>query len=447
MRAGARAPGGRDRLPVPAAPAVAGPAQRAGLPRDDRGPGRRAVRRQARGGRPGTTRRRARGSASRCRPEPDGAARAGWRRKARRVVGGASNVWVARVMNARRRGPAVTPLGLEAYRALAAPTALDTARLLAGRSNPERARLVETVLDRSDLPVTRHPTGRGGRRRQPLRRHRARRSRAAPGAPSRRGAGSPGANDNAAAVGILLALAARLRALPPRRLAGAPGVLRRRGAGHAGLARLRASAPLEALLGVVSLELCGIGDSLALWDVTPALADTPLLRAWIGAVEGLGYRRDESYHLAEPVPFFGSDHRPFADRGVPAVGLTVVPTARPTRSARSSTAGCAASWCRRRAGPRRSRPITRPRTARRPWSPPRWAGWSTRSKRWCGSSTLKSPGGATPPFVSPRRVLARRSRRATPPGGRRPPRQAAAFALRRGWDLPPPEDRNSRTRS
>jgi hypothetical protein len=27
------------------------------------------------------------------------------------------------------------------------------------------------------------------------------------------------------------------------------------------------------------------------------------------------------------VPFFGSDHRPFADRGVPAVGLTAVPTA------------------------------------------------------------------------------------------------------------------------
>jgi Zn-dependent M28 family amino/carboxypeptidase len=27
------------------------------------------------------------------------------------------------------------------------------------------------------------------------------------------------------------------------------------------------------------------------------------------------------------VPFFGSDHRPFADRGVPGVGLTAVPRA------------------------------------------------------------------------------------------------------------------------
>jgi Peptidase family M28 len=252
----------------------------------------------------------------------------GWRRKARRVVGGAINVWVARVMNARRRGPAVTPLGLEAYRALAAPTALDTARLLAGRSNQERARLVETVLDRSDLPVTRHPyrtvegagvnlfadIGRGDRVLLLAGHHDA-----VPG--------SPGANDNAAAVGILLALAARLRALPPRRLTVRLAFFGDEERGMLGSRVYVRSAPLEALLGVVSLELCGIGDSLALWDVTPALADTPLLRAWIGAVEALGYRRDETFHLAEPVPFFGSDHRPFADRGVPAVGLTVVPTA------------------------------------------------------------------------------------------------------------------------
>jgi Zn-dependent M28 family amino/carboxypeptidase len=252
----------------------------------------------------------------------------GWRRKARRVVGGAINVWVARVMNARRRGPAVTPLGLEAYRALAAPTALDTARLLAGRSNPERARLLETVLDGSDFPVTRHPyrtvegagvnlvadIGRGDRVLLLAGHHDA-----VPG--------SPGANDNAAAVGILLALAARLRALPPRRLTVRLAFFGDEERGMLGSRVYVRSAPLEALLGVVSLELCGIGDSLALWDVTPALADTPMLRAWIGAAEGLGYRRDETFHLAEPVPFFGSDHRPFADRGVPAVGLTVVPTA------------------------------------------------------------------------------------------------------------------------
>jgi hypothetical protein len=252
----------------------------------------------------------------------------GWRRKARRVVGGAINVLVARVMNARHRGPAVTPLELEAYRALAAPTALDTARLLAGRSNPERARLLERVLDGSGFPVSRHPyrtmegagvnlfadVGRGERILMLAGHHDA-----VPG--------SPGANDNAAAVGILLALAARLRADPPRRLTARLAFFGDEERGMLGSRVYVRAAPLEALLGVVSLELCGIGDSLALWDVTPALADTPLVRGWLDVAERLGYRRDETFHLAEPVPFFGSDHRPFADRGVPGVGLTVVPRA------------------------------------------------------------------------------------------------------------------------
>jgi hypothetical protein len=257
-----------------------------------------------------------------------GTPRPPWRREARRIVGGALNVLVARVLNARRRGPAVTPLALEAYRALATPTALDTARLLAGRPNPERARLLQAVLDGSDLPVTRHPyrtvegagvnfladIGRGERVLLLAGHHDA-----VPG--------SPGANDNAAAVGILVALAARLRALPPRGLTVRLAFFGDEERGMLGSRVYARSAPLQALLGVVSLELCGIGDSLALWDVTHDLADTPLLRAWIGVAEGLGYRRDETFHLAERVPFFGSDHRPFADRGVPAVGLTVVPTA------------------------------------------------------------------------------------------------------------------------
>jgi Zn-dependent M28 family amino/carboxypeptidase len=137
--------------------------------------------------------------------------------------------------------------------------------------------------------------------------------------------GSPGANDNAAAVGILRALGARLLADPPRRL-------RVRLAFFGGEERAMLGsrvhvrrADLGDHIGVVSLELCGIGDSLALWDVTPALEATPLMGAWIAAVEALGYRRDETYHFATPVPFFGSDHRPFADRGVPGVGLTAIP--------------------------------------------------------------------------------------------------------------------------
>ncbi len=243
-------------------------------------------------------------------------------------MGGALNVLVARLMNLRTRGTPVRPLSLEAYRALAAPGPLDTVRLLAGRSNPERARLLETVLRDRGGPMTRVPyrtvegTGvslfaeaGGGPHMLLLAGHHD----AVPG--------SPGANDNAAAVGILLALWERLAADPPRRLTVRFGFFGDEERGMLGSRVYARTAALDALLGVVSLELCGIGDSLVLWDVTPAMAETPLVRAWIAAVEAFGYRRDETYHLAEPVPFYGSDHRPFADRGVPGVGLTVVPTA------------------------------------------------------------------------------------------------------------------------
>jgi Peptidase family M28 len=258
-------------------------------------------------------------------------ARAGlWRRELRRVLGGALNVTTARIMNRRRGGRLQPPaLDLATYRSLPAPTALDTVGLLAGRSNRERGELTEAILHAGGLPVDRRPYrtvegagvnlfvdfGPGGPGPSTL--VLAGHHDAVPG--------SPGANDNAAAVGILRALGARLLADPPRRLRVRLGFFGGEERAMLGSRVYVRRADLGGLVGVVSLELCGIGDSLALWDVTPALEATPLIRAWIAAVEALGYRRDETYHLAEPVPFFGSDHRPFVDRGVPGVGLTAIP--------------------------------------------------------------------------------------------------------------------------
>ena len=249
-------------------------------------------------------------------------------RNLRRAAGGALNVFTARLMNARRGGAAPTPPSLEVYEALATPTLLDTASLLAGRSNPERARLLETILCKSGAPVERRPyralQGRGinlfvdagrGPRVLLLAAHHD----AVPG--------SPGANDNAAAVSILVALWQCLARDPPRRLTVRLAFFGDEERGMLGSRVYARTTDLGNLLGVVSLELCGIGDSFAVWDVTPALERTALVQAWIAAVEALGYRRDETHHLTGPVPFFGSDHRPFADYGIPAVGLTVVPAA------------------------------------------------------------------------------------------------------------------------
>src|SRR4029453_4148803 len=82
----------RARRPVPAAPARARPAERAGVSPGDRGPRRRALRRARGGGGPPDDRERL--PAAR-RPPPGGRVM-GWR-ELRRVLGGALNVSVARV--------------------------------------------------------------------------------------------------------------------------------------------------------------------------------------------------------------------------------------------------------------------------------------------------------------------------------------------------------------
>ena len=251
----ARSPRRRDGLPVPAAPAVAGSAQRAGVPPGHGRARGRAPGRAARDGRRRHDGERAPASSAPVRvpgrrrgsPGMTGPRAGLWRREIRRVLGGALNVTAARLMNLGRGGrPAPPALDLAAYRGLPAPTPLDTARLLAGRSNRERARLTEALLARG-RPSGRPPPlpDRRGRGRQPVRGPRAGAPDAPPRRPPRRRPRQPGRQrqrGGAWAPRRARDPAGRRSAAPA---AGAPGVLRRRGARHAGLARPRAAEPLS----------------------------------------------------------------------------------------------------------------------------------------------------------------------------------------------------------
>jgi Zn-dependent M28 family amino/carboxypeptidase len=198
------------------------------------------------------------------------------------------------------------------------------ARLLAGRSNDEREAAVAAYLTARGVDFARHKfstfeghgenfsvdVGTGDRVLVLIAHHDA-----VPG--------SPGANDNAAAVAILMALRECLaRRVPPglrvRLLFTAAEEI-----GYLGARAWVRDHSLAGLIGVLSLELCGIGDSLAIWD---AVDDAPFLRRVAGALDGLGLRRDESYHLVGRIPVFGSDHRAFTTAGIPAYGLTIVPS-------------------------------------------------------------------------------------------------------------------------
>ena len=216
----------------------------------------------------------------------------------------------------------VTPLS-DVLSSPASPLALS--RLLAGRVNAERESAVARYLTERRLPFSRHhfasfeghgdnfsvEVGSGDRVLVLIAHHDA--------VPA-----SPGANDNAAAVGILLSLLERTRARVPagwrvRFLFTACEEL-----GYLGARAYVRDIPLGDVAGVLSLELCGIGDAIALWD---AEGETPFLRRVAGALEGLGLRRDEEYHVVGRIPVFGSDHRAFAMAGIPAYGLSIVPLA------------------------------------------------------------------------------------------------------------------------
>jgi aminopeptidase YwaD len=135
--------------------------------------------------------------------------------------------------------------------------------------------------------------------------------------------GSPGANDNAAAVAILLVLLERLRVAAPRALRVRLLFTAAEELGYLGARAYVADTPLDDVLGVLSLELCGIGDSVVIWDVGD---ESSFLGDVRRALERLGLRADEGYHVVGRIPVFGSDHRAFADK-IAAYGLTVVPFA------------------------------------------------------------------------------------------------------------------------
>jgi Zn-dependent M28 family amino/carboxypeptidase len=237
-------------------------------------------------------------------------------------VRGRINSGLSRALNRRRPEPLPPPLSLgEVSRRGDEPLALTA--LLENRDNAGRQAAMAWYLERTGASVSCHEfatfegrgqnlsveVGRGDRVLVLIAHHDA-----VPG--------SPGANDNAAAVGILLHLLPRLQ-IPPslrvRFLFTAAEEL-----GYLGARIYVRETPLADVVGVLSLELCGIGDSLVLWDVE---RESEFLRGVTGALEAVGLRRDEGHHVVGRIPVFGSDHRAFAAAGIPAYGLSVVPLA------------------------------------------------------------------------------------------------------------------------
>ena len=238
-------------------------------------------------------------------------------------VRGRINSAISRALNARRAAVPPAPVGALEDVIHGATDPLSLSRLLEGRSNEAREAALARYLTARAIPFTTHRfqtfEGRGenfavevgaGDRVLVLIAHHD----AVPG--------SPGANDNAAAVGILLHLIARAAPLVPPSLRVRFLFPACEELGYLGARAYVREASTSGIVGVLSLELCGIGDSLAVWDTGE---ETPFLRSVGGGLADLGLRRDEDWHQVGRIPVFGSDHRAFAAAGLPAYGLSVVP--------------------------------------------------------------------------------------------------------------------------
>ena len=133
---------------------------------------------------------------------------------------------------------------------------------------------------------------------------------------------APGANDNASCV------ATAIDALKKLKKRGLPENLTARflfsDGEESGLQGSRYYADhndLTHFFGVASFELCGIGDAFGIWDVIGPAMNSPLVEALMRAGKNLGVYNGTHGE----VPRFGSDHRAFAQKGLAAVGVTVLP--------------------------------------------------------------------------------------------------------------------------
>ncbi len=137
-------------------------------------------------------------------------------------------------------------------------------------------------------------------------------------------AASGGANDNASCVAAAIdAYRTVAAAGAPKRIALKVVFFDDEENGLAGSRHYAAGVVPDAIAGVVSLELCGIGDAFGIWDIHEGMEDSLIVRALRAASKAEGVYAG----VHGPVPRFPSDHWSFLERGVPAVGLTVLPRA------------------------------------------------------------------------------------------------------------------------
>ena len=215
------------------------------------------------------------------------------------------------------------PRGPEFAHYRADPTPFRLVEVLSGKSNAERQEIVAEALRLRAIPFRTEPfQDAGGSSHNIIVESGIGSAILVIAAHTDRVPESPGANDNASCVAVAIAAVEELRRSPP--LANVTIRFLFTDSEERGLRGSKAHASMigsQTIAGAISLELCGIGDSVGIWDVHGPAVSSPVVVALEEGARTLGI-----YHgLHGRVPRYTSDHASFAAKNISSVGVTTLP--------------------------------------------------------------------------------------------------------------------------
>lgn len=202
------------------------------------------------------------------------------------------------------------------------PELWDVVRALEGKSDPQRRDALGQILQSRNVPfrMERYAAASGegvnflfelgtGRKELVLSAHYDAKT------------GSPGANDDASCISSILGAYERLKGESLENLKVRFVFFDDEESGMEGSDFYVRTRSLGNVIAMYSLELCGIGDAVAVWDLKKEERERPGIRTLIQTL-----REMPVHHVVEgKIPGHSSDHKKFAAAGIPAVAVTIYP--------------------------------------------------------------------------------------------------------------------------
>ncbi len=133
--------------------------------------------------------------------------------------------------------------------------------------------------------------------------------------------GSPGANDDASCISSILAAYGRLKRERLGHLKVRFVIFDDEESGLKGSKAYVRTHALNDVIAMYSLELCGIGDTVAVWELKKKDRGKPGIQTLIQTIKAMR----TNYVVESKIPRYGSDHKTFAKEGIPAVAVTIIP--------------------------------------------------------------------------------------------------------------------------